>query len=151
MQALLAVYPDARVIQTHRNLVDAIGSQCSLSARIASKFQRGFDLHEVGRFWLNYSQQGIERGLAARAPLPSSQIYDVRLADLRDRPLETIERIYQHFELPFDEKLAARLRNRIADDPTAQLGEHDYDISDYGLSRREIEDAFVGYRERFGI
>ena len=39
LQALLAVYPDAQVIQTHRGLVEAIGSQCSLTARIAAKFQ----------------------------------------------------------------------------------------------------------------
>ena len=26
-------------------------------------------------------------------------------------------------------------RARIAEDPTAQLGEHDYDIADYGLSK----------------
>ncbi len=151
LEALLAVYPDARVIQTHRGLVDAIGSQCSLSARIAAKFQRGFDLHQVGRFWLEYSQQGIERGLAARAALPASQIYDVRLADLKHRPLETIESIYEHFELPFDETLASRFRDRIAEDPTAQLGEHAYDIADYGLSRDQIEDAFVEYREAFGV
>ena len=48
LDALLSVYPDACVIQTHRELVGTIGSQCSLSARIASKFQRNLDLHEVG-------------------------------------------------------------------------------------------------------
>jgi hypothetical protein len=151
LQALLAVYPDACVIQTHRELVDSIGSQCSLSARIASKFQRQIDLHDVGRFWLDYSRRGIERGLQARAALPKSQIYDVRLRDLKENPLETIQRIYGHFDLPFDEPLAARLRERIAEEPTAQLGEHDYDIADYGLSRDQIEDAFVGYREAFGV
>lgn len=151
LQALLAVYPDACVIQTHRELVDSIGSQCSLSARIASKFQRALDLHDVGRFWLDYSRRGIERGLQARAALPKSQIYDVRLGDLKESPLETIARIYGHFDLPFDEALAARLRERIAEEPTAQLGEHDYDIADYGLSRDQIEEAFVEYREAFGV
>jgi len=112
---------------------------------------RSGDLHDVGRFWLDYSRRGIERGLQARAALPKSQIYDVRLRDLKENPLETIQRIYGHFDLPFDEPLAARLRERIAEEPTAQLGEHDYDIADYGLSRDQIEDAFVGYREAFGV
>lgn len=151
LQALLAVYPDAQVIQTHRNLVDAIGSQCSLSARIASKFQRRFDLHDVGRFWLDYSRIGIERGLEARSGLSGSQVYDVRLEDLRARPLDLIEDIYSRFQLPFDDKLATQLGARIAEDPTAQVGEHDYDIADYGLTEGRIQAEFVDYRKRFGV
>jgi len=139
------------VIQTHRGLVDTIGSQCSLSARIASKFQRSLDLHDVGRFWLEYSRIGVDRGLEARAAFPEARIYDVRLRDLRARPLQTVKDIYEHFGLPFDDELAAKLSARIAEEPSAQLGEHDYDIADYGLTEARIEDTFVGYRERFGV
>jgi len=151
LQALLAVYPDAQLIQTHRGLADAIGSQCSLSSCIASKFQRRLDLHEVGRFWLEYSRRGIERGLEARRSIPTFQIYDVRLGDLRARPLEVIQDIYRHFDLPLDAKLTQQLDARIAEDPTAQLGEHDYDIADYGLTADQIEAQFVEYRKRFGV
>ena len=112
LDALLAVYPDALVIQTHRELVGTIGSQCSLTARIAAKFQRNLDLHDVGRFWLDYSRAGLERGLQARAALPRSQVYDVRLEDLRTRPVQIIEDIYGRFGLPFDGSLADQL-----DDP----------------------------------
>ena len=151
LKALLTVYPDACVIQTHRGLVDTIGSQCSLSARIASKFQRSFDLHDVGRFWLDYSRIGIGRGLDARSAFPKARICDVRLSDLQARPLEVIEGIYEHFDLPFDDNLAAKLRARIAEEPTAQLGEHDYEIADYGLTDTQIQSAFSEYRERFGV
>jgi hypothetical protein len=151
LKALLTVYPDACVIQTHRGLVDTVGSQCSLSARIASKFQRSLDLHDVGRFWLDYSRIGIHRGLDARSAFPKARICDVRLSDLQARPLEVIEGIYQHFDLPFDDDLAATLSARIAEEPTAQLGEHDYAIADYGLTDARIQSAFTEYRERFGV
>jgi hypothetical protein len=151
LEALLTVYPDACVVQTHRDLVDTIGSQCSLSARIASKFQRSLDLHDVGRFWLEYSRIGIDRGLKARAAFPDAQIYDVRLSDLQVRPLQTVQEIYERLGLPFDEHLAVKLSARIAEEPTAQLGEHDYDIADYGLTEAGIKNVFTGYRERFGV
>ena len=122
-----------------------------MSARIASKFQRRLDLHEVGRFWLEYSRRGIERGLQARRSLPPSQIYDVRLGDLCARPIEIIQDIYRHFDLPLDAKLTEQIGARIAEDPTAQLGEHDYDIADYGLTADQIEAQFVDYRKRFGV
>ncbi|MGB8330270.1 MAG: sulfotransferase [Polyangiales bacterium] len=151
LQALLAVYPDAQIIQTHRDLVDTIGSQCSLTSRIAAKFRRSLDLHEVGRFWLDYSQTGIERGIRARAALPSSQIYDVRLQELRAGPLDLIEDIYRRFDLPSSRALTEQFSVRIADEPMAQSGEHSYDIADYGLTEESIQDRFVDYRRRFDV
>jgi hypothetical protein len=151
LQALLAVYPDAKIIQTHRSLVDAIGSQCSLTARIAAKFSGSLDLHELGRFWLEYSRTGIERGLNARSALASSQVYDVRLQDLRARPLELIEDIYSRFDLPYGGTLAARFGGRIAEEPLAQSGDHAYDLADYGLTEEQIQSAFAAYRQRFGV
>jgi len=151
LEALLAVYPDAQVIQTHRGLVDAIGSQCSLSARIAAKFRRTLSLDDLGSFWLDYSRIGIDRGLRARRAIPESQVYDVRLKDFLCSPLDVTEDIYTRFGLPFDGALARRLVARIAEEPTAQLGEHDYDIADYGLTEDRIEGAFEGYRQRFSV
>ncbi|MFZ1866615.1 MAG: sulfotransferase [Polyangiales bacterium] len=151
LEALLAVYPDARVIQTHRSLVQAIGSQCSLSGRIASKFRRDLDLHDVGRFWLHYSRMGMERGLAARKALAPEQVYDVQLEGLQARPLEVIEDIYGRFDLPFDDVLADRLRARIGEEPKAQQGEHDYDIADYGLNQDQIRTELAAYRQRFDV
>ena len=151
LKALLAVYPDARVIQTHRNLVQAIGSQCSLSGRIASKFRRDLDLRDVGRFWLGYSRVGMERGLDARKALAPGQVYDVRLEDLHAKPLEVIEDIYGRFDLPFDDVLADRIRATIAQEPKAQQGEHDYDIADYGLDQDQIRAELAAYRQRFDV
>ena len=151
LDALLTVYPDALIVQTHRTLPATIGSQCSLSARMASKFQRTLDLEEVGRFWVEYSQTGVERGLRTRESFPNAKIHDVRLSDLEARPLETVREIYEVFGLPLSSDLETALRARIEQSPTAQLGEHEYDIADYGLSETGIEGAFDGYRERFRV
>jgi len=151
LEALLAVYPDARIIHTHRKLVPTIGSQCSLSARISAKFRRDFDLDAVGEFWLEYSRLGIERGQQAKDALPESQVYDVRLDDLRTRPIEVIEDIYKRFDLPFDKTLAALLAERASTVPKLQYGEHEYDIADYGLNEQQIRAHLSEYRERFNL
>jgi len=151
LDAVLRVYPDALIVQTHRSLPSTIGSQCSLSARMASKFQRTLDLAELGRFWVEYSQIGVERGLAAREAFPGARMHDVRLSDLEARPLETVREIYDVFGMPWNDALEAAFGKRIAEAPTAQLGEHEYDIADYGLTEQGIEDAFADYRKRFGV
>ncbi|MEM9727849.1 MAG: sulfotransferase [Myxococcota bacterium] len=151
LDALLTVYPNARIIHTHRNVATALGSQASLTARMASKTQRSLDLKEVGNFWLDYSRAGIDRGMRVRESLPSTQVYDVRLGDLLERPLEVLQGLYSHFELPFDDELAQRFLSRIAEQPTAQLGEHDYDIADFGLEEGRVREVFSDYHERFGV
>jgi len=73
------------------------------------------------------------------------------LADLRAKPIEMVEDICRHFDLPFDAQLAGRFSDQIAEDPTAQLGEHDYDIGDYGLTEDRVLAEFVDYWRRFGV
>ena len=96
---LLAVYPDARIIHTHRDVARALGSQGSLCARMNSKLQRSIDLREIGDYWLDYSRTGLDRGLAVRDRLPASQIYDLRLKDLMAHPIDLLRDLYAHFEL----------------------------------------------------
>jgi hypothetical protein len=151
LDALLAVYPDARVIQTHRDVAQALGSQCSLSARMIAKMQRSMSMHDVGNFWRTYSRTGIDRGMASRRKLPDSQIYDLRLHDLLSHPIDVLKEIYAHFDLEWDAQLAERFLARIAEHPTAQLGEHDYQIEDFGFTADEAREYFADYRERFGI
>lgn len=151
LDALLRVYPDALIVHTHRDPVEAVGSQCSLSARIASKFRRSLDLDEVGAFWLDYSRAGVDRGLRARAHLAASQVYDVSLSDLRRDPIGAVEAIYRHFGLPLSKASAEAIRHRIAEEPTAQLGPHDYDVRDYGLTYESIRRRFFDYEEHFGL
>jgi hypothetical protein len=47
--------------------------------------------------------------------------------------------------LPFDTDLVDQLQARIADEPTAQEGEHAYDIADYGLTEDQIQVTFADY------
>jgi hypothetical protein len=151
LKAVLAVYPDARIIHTHRDVGRALGSQCSLCARMNSKLQRSVDLHEIGNYWLDYSRIGLERGLAVRDALPASQVYDVRLRDLMAHPIDMLQDMYAHFELPFDDSLADLFLQRIAEQPTGHQGEHDYELSEFGLSKERIRDTFADYCERFGV
>jgi len=151
MDALMTVYPDAQVIFTHRDITKALASHCSLSARMASKLKRSLDVEELGAFWLEYTRVGLEREMKARDRLPEEQRFDVRLVDMMADPLETLERLYEHFDLGYTEELAALFEERIADKPTAQEGEHDYHIEDFGLTDEQVRSALAEYNARFDV
>jgi len=151
MDALMAVYPDAQVIFTHRDISKALASHCSLSARMASKLKRSLDVKELGEFWLDYTRIGLERAMESRKNIPESQLYDVRLRDLMANPMTVLQDIYAHFDLEFNEEIAGLLEERIGEKPTSQEGEHEYAIEDFGLTDERVRETLRTYNERFGV
>ena len=151
MDALMAVYPDAQIIFTHRDITKALASHCSLSAKMASKLRRSLDVKELGEFWLEYTRIGLERAMESRKNIPESQLYDVRLRDLMASPMTVLEDIYSHFDLEFTEEIAGLLEDRVSEKPTSQEGEHEYAIEDFGLTDERVRETLNAYNERFGV
>jgi hypothetical protein len=109
------------------------------------------NLEELGRFWLEYSLAGMERGLAARERLPASQVYDVHLDRLRKAPGTVLQEIYQHFDLPLNGALLQGFEQVAAEESAFQLGVHDYRLEDFGLQATSVRSAFADYRARFSL
>jgi hypothetical protein len=151
MDALMAIYPDAQVIFTHRDITKALASHCSLSAKMASKLKRSLDVNELGEFWLDYTRIGLERAMESRKKIPESQLYDVRLRDLMANPMTVLRDIYAHFDLELTAEIAGLLEERIAEKPTSQEGEHEYAIEDFGLTDERVRETLKAYNERFGV
>jgi hypothetical protein len=151
LDALMAVYPDAQIVFTHRDITKALASHCSLAARLASKVLRSLDVKELGAFWLDYARVGLDRAIESRKKIAESQIYDVRLRDMMAAPMTVLRDIYEHFELGMTDEIAGLLEARIAEKPTAQEGEHDYHIEDFGLSDEQVRETLKAYNERFGV
>src|SRR5258708_9931887 len=67
LDAILEVYPDALVIQTHREPRAAIGSMCSLSAHATEGWSETFRGEVIGAGQLELWARGLEEVAAARA------------------------------------------------------------------------------------
>ena len=151
MDALMAVYPDAQIIFTHRDITKALASHCSLAAKMASKLKRSLDVNELGQFWLDYAKIGLDRAMASRKDIPESQLYDVRLRDLMANPMTVLEDMYSHFDLEWNEEIAGLLEERVSEKPTSQEGEHEYAIEDFGLTDEKVRQTLKAYNDRFGV
>lgn len=151
LETLMKVYPDAKLIHTHRDVAKAIGSQCSLSSRISARMKCHEDLAEVGQFWVDYAKEGMRRGLAHRAGMPESRVYDLRLDDVRSNPGATLRRMYEHLDLPHSDGLCDTLTARSEEMPTLQSGVHEYSIETFGLTDDGVRSEFADYCERFGV
>ena len=146
LDALLDVFPDARVIQTHRDPSDVMPSLCSLAAAVRAVTTEHLDPHRLGAEFLEAMPVGPERAIAARAAVNDpSRFFDVAYPDLLADPIGTLRAIYEHFGDPFPDEFAARARRWLASNPQHKRGVHRYALADFGLTAREVERAFAPY------
>jgi Sulfotransferase family len=153
LDLLFSVFPDARVIQTHRDPGKAIPSLCELLVQSRS-------IMEVPRAGLHSRVVGVrETEKWAKAVRDSEpvrqahrhQILDVIQRDFHRRPLDTIETIYAFLGAELSPPVRAAMTERIEAAPELSHGTHRYDVTDFGLTCEQIRARFGGYVERFDL
>jgi NAD(P)-dependent dehydrogenase (short-subunit alcohol dehydrogenase family) len=151
LHELLTVFPDAVIVQTHRDPQATMPSFCSMVAHGRGIFSDDVDPREVGRHWLRKVGRMIDRSLAVRDSDAAATIVDVSYYDLVRDPLAEIQRIYDRAGLELIPQAADAMRAKSARDVQHRHGRHAYDAHDFGLSLPQVEQAFSDYRARFAI
>ncbi|WP_433424044.1 sulfotransferase family protein [Microtetraspora malaysiensis] len=148
LDALLAVYPDALVIQTHRSPRTAMASMCSLAAHATAGWSEAFTEAVIGRDQLDLWSRGLDRFRAERAKHDRARFFDVHYDDFVRDPMGTIEAVYAHFGLRLgDEARTAMARMHDESRSGPRRPAHRYALSDFGLTGEEIDERFAGYVE----
>ena len=151
LDLLFRTYPDACIIQTHRDPVDVLPSLCSLVYRLRCLYSDEVDARAVGRWQLEMWAQILERGLEVRRRHDPARFHDVHFAEFQRDPVAAIRAVHERFGGGFDDASERRILSYRAAHPPGQHGSHDYRAEDYGISDRETRDRFAAYREAFDI
>jgi hypothetical protein len=153
LEGLLAEYPDACLIWTHRDPVSTFSSLASM----VSKFQRatggGKDLHVVGRSVMDMWSAAIARATTARNSNPGVEgaILDLAHRDVVHDPIGSIRRIYERFGFAFSADHEERIQRFLSESRSAQrLGQHRHDPSEFGITAGEVHSRLADYYTRFG-
>jgi hypothetical protein len=145
LDALLAAYPDALVVQTHREPAAVIGSMCSLAAQATEGWSTAFRNEVIGADQLELWARGLSEFAAARARHDPARFVDVDYADFTADPVGTVESVYAHFGLPYSGAAADAIR---ALHGAAAAGSarpaHRYALADFGLTAAQVNERFGG-------
>jgi hypothetical protein len=153
LDSLFAIYPDALVVQTHRDPRVVLGSVASLTLSLQSAFAEPLDLTEIGREVMQSWTEGIERGMHVRhtGPVGAERFFDVNYQELLADPIGTVRQIYTHFDLPLTAEAEQRMRSHLTGNPQHKHGRHAYDLKAFGLDGPSLDQRFRSYREFFAI
>jgi len=150
LPALLAVYPDALVIQTHRQPRTAIASVCSLNAQASAGWSEVFRGEVVGRAQLELWAGGLHRFMADRAGRDPAQFLDVYYDDFVADPMRTVEGIYARLGSPLSDEARRAMTSRQSPGEPARRPTHHYALADFGLTGAAVDERFAGYLAAHG-
>jgi hypothetical protein len=143
LDALMRVYPDALVVQTHRDPRVAIASACSLSAEATRGWSTVFEGPVIGRTQLDMLASAAARFAEERGRHDPAQFVDVEYDHFVADPVGTVRGIYEAFDLPWTPSVAAQVT--ALDEESRQGGRrpsHRYSLADYGLTEDEVLSRF---------
>jgi hypothetical protein len=148
---LFKVFPEARVVQTHRDPRKTMGSFCSMVAHGRGVFSDHVDAREVARHWVRKVIRVTERSMASREQWGEERFLDVSYYDLLADPIAEVQRIYRFAGLVFRPSALEAMRSTQARNVQHKHGRHRYRLEDFGLTEADIDRDFSFYRERYGI
>jgi len=151
LATIMSIFPDACIVQTHRNPLAVIPSISKLHKAFRQAYSDRIQPEILGRQELNYCAKAAERGLKAREIIPPQQIYDVYYSDLVADPIATVRRIHDYFAYPYTPELEHNLHQYMTENPQHKHGVHRYSLEEFGLNAELIKEKFADYCQKFNI
>ena len=151
LAGLLAVFPEARIVQTHRDPAAVLPSLCSLCEILRGAASDAVDKPAIGAHWHARLKAIFEKATAVRATAAEGQILDIQYADLVADPIATVQHIYAHHGYEFTEPFEAAMRQWLAANRQHKHGAHRYTLEEYGLSEAQVHGDFSEYTKEFGL
>ncbi|WP_029117398.1 sulfotransferase [Mycobacterium sp. URHB0044] len=153
VDALLTVFPDARLIWAHRDPYKATGSLCNLWKLPKSMVMKPdvMDLEAMGRNAMRQMQAHVERPLRARARIGDDRFFHMYYHDMMTAPMDVMRRIYDWAGDELKPDTEARMQTWLDAHPQNRFAPNAYSLDQYGLTTDELQPIFAEYLATFDI
>lgn len=152
LDALAAEYPDAVVVQTHRDPLRVLASVSALAAHLRSLATDHATIEGAAKQYADDIIFGLEQAMRARdaGVFPASQIIDVQLTDFVREPFSFLRKLYAQLGRELTPETEQRMRDFLAAHP-GDGGVGRYRWSDTGLDAQEFRERVAAYQERYDV
>lgn len=149
---LMATFPDATVVVTHRDPVSVVQSAATMMAYAARLAYVEVDPDFVIEYWADRVERLLRASVRDRALLPSGRTVDVVFHEFMADDMGTVERIYRVAGRPLTTEARAAMRDFVASHPRGRYGQVRYDLrADFGVEPEALRERFGFYFEQFPV
>ena len=146
--ALLAEYPDATIVQTHRDPLTVAPSLASHTKVLRHAFSDSVNDQQAAADWLERWWQGLDLMLETRETNEQA-FYDIFYNDFMQDPLAVIERLYDHLGWEFSSQAQRNMADFLSNNPKGKHGKHRYTLEEFDLDSNQIRSRVSSYLARF--
>jgi hypothetical protein len=153
LDVLLAEYPDACLVVTHRDPLKVLSSITSLSTTLRAMASDRVVPHEIAREWSQWNRRAFDLSVDARQRglVSSNRVVDVQFREFMADPLATVRKIYDRFDLELPDFVLQRMRAYLQANPDDKHGKHAHTFRDTGLDVEEEREKVRRYVEYFDV
>ena len=149
LDAVIEVFPEAKIVMTHRDPVATVPSYCSMEHSLYQMVSDSVDPASVAAFWVPRLAELLDRFMAVRGEVAGQNFIDVRYADLLGDPIGEGVRVLEAAEVDVTDAVRAGMAEWIEANKREDRAPHRYALEDFGLVRSDVEQRFAAYRAAF--
>ena len=153
LDALMTEYPNALLVQTHRDPLRILASLSSLVAKLRSLASDDATIPGAAADFADNIVDGLDRSVTARedGTVPADRVVDVQFRSFMADPFATIHTIYERLGLELAPDAEQRMRDFFAAHPQDKHGSHTYSFADTGLDEGALRERVKRYQEYFDV
>ncbi|MCX2979310.1 sulfotransferase [Halieaceae bacterium IMCC14734] len=154
LKSFLKVYPDARIIWTHRDPASVLSSYTNMNATNRAMSVRPETLdredlfHEQMEVWADATARAVE----VRKQYPDAQFVDVHFDEFVAEPVQQMKKAYTHLGIEWTEAAEQGMTSWHLDHPRHKHGKHRHSgVSGYKTSPAQVHERFSTYLKAIDV
>ena len=151
LEEVMNVFPEAKIVMTHRDPVDTVPSYCSMEASLYRMGSDDISKPMIGAYWLERLKEWTDEFMRVRsqAEAGTDRFIDIKYADLLKNPVQTGEEVLKKSGVKITGDTREGMGEWIEANKREHRAPHQYEIGDFDLTASAIEDKFAFYRRQF--
>ena len=153
MAQLIKVYPQSRIIHTHRNPASVIPSCARLLKYFTDSHCKSHNFERTLETFINTLEIGLKTTIDQRESsiIEASSIQDTYFDQLLENPISCIEEIYNYFDIPFSQDIKTNALAYLEANPRYSKGKYSCSFEEFGLAKEHITRQFKFYTDHYKI
>jgi hypothetical protein len=151
IDALNAVYPDARFVMTHRDVGKVLPSVCALYSTLSTILTERPDPEAIGAHNGEVWRTALERLIDFRDSGNEHRFFDLSFDAVQRDPIGQVAQLYADLGDDLSDNASQRMQEWWAQSSKDRSGPGRYSPGIFGLDPATIDEQFAFYYKRFGI
>ncbi|MEP3890577.1 MAG: sulfotransferase [Hellea sp.] len=149
LQTVLDVFPEAKIVMTHRDPVSTIPSYCSMEASLYKMGSDGISKDDIGGYWMARLKDWLDNFMAIRAGADASRFIDVNYKNLLESPSDEGMRVLAAAGIALGREIKNGMEDWIEANRREHRAAHKYSLEDFGLDEVAIRASYDNYIQNY--